>query len=89
MGSGRRVDQAKGVFCLEANQWHGRKDGSSVEPILSLLERLKGYLHKRVATPPEFKYVLERYLQPIFKTHPVLYLAFRAYHWQRATTIGP
>ena len=83
MSNGRRVDQAKGVFCLETNQWYGQKDRSSVEPILGLLERLKDYevpyLHKRVATRPELKHLLGRYLQPTFKTHPLLYLAFHGY----------
>ena len=54
-----------------------------MEPILRLLERLDDYevpyLHKRVATRRELEHSLERYLQPTFKTHPVLYLAFHGY----------
>ena len=80
MRGGRRLDQTKGVFCLETDRWYGPKDLSSVEPILSLLERLKDYevpyLHKRVATRVELEHSIKRYLQPMFKTHPVLYLAF-------------
>lgn len=79
-GKGRRQDQIKGVFCLEADQWYGQKDRSSVEPMLRMLEGMKGlkvpYEHRTVATIPELEHCLDRYLQPIYKTHPLLYLAF-------------
>ena len=83
MPGGRRSDQKKGIFCLETDRWYGTKDRSSVEPILSLLERLKDhevpYLHKGLATHEELEHSLDRYLQPTFKTHPILYLAFHGY----------
>ena len=83
MNRGRRVDQAKGVFCLETAQWNGHKDRSSVEPILRLLERLRGYQvpyqHRTVATRGELEYALEQYLNPTYRTHPVLYLGFHGY----------
>lgn len=83
MNRGRRLDQKKGVFCLETDQWHGHKDRSSVEPILHLLERLRGYRvpyqHRTVATRGELEYALAQYLNPTYSTHPVLYLAFHGY----------
>ena len=83
MNRGRRIDQKKGVFCLETDQWHGHKDRSSVEPILGLLERLSGYQvpyqHRTVATRGELEYAIERYLKPTYSTYPVLYLAFHGY----------
>lgn len=92
MASGRRGDEKKGVFCLETDRWFGQKDRSSVEPILSLLERLKDYkvpyLYKRVATRRELEYSLERYLKPGFKTHPVLYLDFHGYPGNKGQQSG-
>ena len=92
MASGRRADKEKGVFCLETDRWFGQKDRSSVEPILSLLERLKDYkvpyLYKRVATRRELEYSLERYLKPGFKKYPVLYLAFHGYPGNKGQQSG-
>ncbi len=54
-----------------------------MEPILRVLERLKGYnvpyQYRTIATRGELEYALDRYLQPTYKTHPVLYLAFHGY----------
>lgn len=79
-GKARRKDQIKGVFCLEADQYYGQKDRSSVEPMLRLLEGVKGlqipYEHRPIGTRRELEYCLDRYLQPTYKTHPLLYLAF-------------
>ena len=79
-GKARRRDQIKGVFCLEADQWLGQKDRSSVEPMLRMLEVVKGlkvpYDHRTVATIEELKYHLNRYLQRTYDTHPLLYFAF-------------
>ena len=79
-GKARRQDQIKGVFCLEADQWYGQKDRSSVEPMLRMLEGVKGlkipYEHRTIATIEELGHCLNRYLQPVYKTHPLLYLAF-------------
>lgn len=83
MPGGRRSDQKKGIFCLETDRWYGTKDRSSVAPILDILGRLKNhevpYLHKGLATRAEMEHSLDRYLQPTFKTHPILYLAFHGY----------
>ena len=83
MHRGRRKDQAKGVFVLETDHWHGQKDRSSVEPMLRLLERLKGYQvpyqYRTVSTRGELEYALDQYCRPSYKTHPVLYLAFHGH----------
>jgi len=49
-----------------------------VEPSLQLLERYRGikYQHKDVATESEFRFFIEKYFQPGYKTHPILYLGF-------------
>ena len=92
MKGGRRQDQTKGVYCLETDRWDGSKDRSSVEPVLHLLERLKDYkvpyLHKRVATRAELEHSLRRYLQPGFKTHPVLYFSFHGYRGGKGKQSG-
>ena len=79
-GKARRKDQIKGVFCLEADQWYGQKDRSSVEPMLRMLEVMKGlkvpYQHRTVATIGELEHHLNRYLQRTYDTHPLLYFAF-------------
>ena len=76
----RTKDQTKGVFCLEAAHWDGKKDPTSVEPMLRLLECVKDvripYEHHTVATKSELQFWLEHYLAPTYKTHPLLYLAF-------------
>ncbi|MYF10429.1 MAG: hypothetical protein F4229_05510 [Gammaproteobacteria bacterium] len=89
-------DQTKGVFCLEAGHWFGKKDRSSVEPMLRLLEGVKGwqipYEHRTVATKPELEYWLKHYLSPTYKTHPLLYLAFHgggANEWEESGIFLP
>lgn len=79
-GKARSKNQYKGVFCLEADQWYGQKDRTSVEPMLRLLEGVKHlsvpYEHRTIATFRELEYCLDRYLRPRYDTHPLLYLAF-------------
>ena len=72
------VGELKGVFCLETDQWFGYKDRATVEPALDLLERYRKvpYQHRDVATTEEFRYFLDKYFRPGFKTHPILYLGF-------------
>lgn len=74
----RRVDQHKGVFCLETDQWFSQKDRASVEPALEVLRRLGAtpYEHRDVATVEEFNFFFDRYFRPGYKTHPILYLGF-------------
>ena len=81
------VNKAKGVFCLETDQWFGQKDRATIEPALELLERFAGVRHERrdVATQEEFRFYLAKYFAPGYKTHPVLYLGF---HGWRAGTDG-
>lgn len=49
-----------------------------MEPALHLLERYQRipYQHRDVATEEEFRFFLDKYFQPGFKTHPILYLGF-------------
>ena len=74
----RGIAKFKGVFCLETDQWFGHKDRASVEPALQLLERYRKvpFQHRDVATEQEFRYFLDKYLQPGYNTHPILYLGF-------------
>ena len=77
-GVARGLAKSKGVFCLETDQWYGQKDRASVEPALQLLERYRDipYQHRDVATEGEFRFFLDKYFQPGYKTHPILYLGF-------------
>ena len=74
----RGLSKTKGVFCLETDQWYGQKNRATVEPALHLLERYQRipYQHRDVATEEEFRFFLNKYFQPGFKTHPILYLSF-------------
>ena len=38
----KKTDDKKGIFCLEG-EWWGVKDTSSVEPVLRLLQTMRGY----------------------------------------------
>ncbi|MCE2514405.1 MAG: hypothetical protein J4F37_05220 [Acidobacteria bacterium] len=76
----KKKDQRKGVFCLEG-PWFGVKDRTSMEPVLRLLETLKGYkvpyLRFDVGTRDEFDFYLEKWAGASFReTHPILHLAF-------------
>ena len=72
---------AKGVYCLETESWHTRKDPSTVEPVLRLLHHVLNveYLCKDVATSTELIYFLKQYTMKGFKTHPILYLGFHGF----------
>ena len=77
----RRVNQSKGVFCLETDQWYRQKDKASVEPALRLIERYAKtpFEHRDVATREEFKFFLDKYLVPGYKNYPILYLGFHGW----------
>ena len=77
----RGIDDHKGIFCLETDQWYGQKNRTSVEPALRLLERYEQtpYQHRDVATKAEFKWYLKKYLTKTFDTHPILYLGFHGW----------
>ena len=74
-----KKDQKKGIFCLETCGWYGPKDKTTFKPILEMLQNLSGlkvpYLYATVATEEELTFHLERYIQPKFDSHPILYFA--------------
>ena len=81
----KRLEDTKGVFCMETHEWFGIDemegvDNSSVEPSLLLLEKLADYNvpYRRldVATREEFEYFLDSYLTDTYDDFPILYLAF-------------
>lgn len=76
----RRTDQEKGIFCLETDSWFGKKDRKTVRPILELVDSFFNLEHKHhyrtVGTIEEFRHQIDAYTNPIFKTHPILYLGF-------------
>ena len=79
MAKRRRVDQEKGIYCLEGN-WFGQNDKTTVEPVLRLLETVRHlqvpYLRKDVATRGEFEFRLKEWGKASFKNYPILYLSF-------------
>ena len=79
MAKRRRVHQGKGIYCLEGD-WSGKKDKTTVEPVLRLLETAQNlrvpYLHKDVATREELQFRLKEWVEPGFGNYPILYLAF-------------
>ena len=79
MAKRRRVDQTKGIFCLEG-YWDREKGKTSVEHMLRFLETMDDwqvpYVHRRVATRGEFDFHLQKWKQSSFKTYPILYLGF-------------
>ena len=79
MDGGGRVDDRKGIYCLEGDGF-GKKDGTSVEPALRLLETVCDppvpCLHREVATRGELELRLRQWARPEFDSHPILYLAF-------------
>lgn len=66
-----------GVFCLEGEWDSDLRQRVSVEPVLELLERLRlaQYIHRDVATLPEFEYYLKKWGQKRYRDFPILYLA--------------
>ena len=75
----KRKNQRKGIFCLEGHWW-GVRDKSTVEPVLRLLEQLKGlyvpYRYCDVGTREELEFYLQKWSGANFGDFPILYLAF-------------
>ena len=75
----RRAEDWKNVFCLEGLWDTNLKLNSSVEPVLSLLNkqypRMK-YIHGDCATFTELKFYLNKWVQKRYNDYPILYLAF-------------
>ena len=77
----KKKGQTKGIFCLEEPAWWGGiKNRTTVEPVLRLLEKLKGlevpYLHHDCATREEFEFFLRKWVGGSFGKYPILYLGF-------------
>ena len=77
MAGGGRMDDWKGVYCLEGD---GLGNEATVEPVLRLLETVRDpgvrSLRIDVATRGELEFRLRQWAQPEFASHPILYLAF-------------
>jgi hypothetical protein len=71
---------SKGVYCLEIGEWFGSmKKRHSVEPILQLLHQSPlqvPYIHRDIATEPELRFYLRKWIQCRHRGYPILYLAF-------------
>ncbi len=69
----------KGICCLEGD-WFGVKDKTSVEPVLRLLETVRGYkvpyFHHDVGTHAELDHYLKKWCGRTFAGYPILHLAF-------------
>ena len=76
----RRQDQPKGIFCLEASNWEGVKDRTTIVPLLDLLATQAAYrapFHRfDIGTPEEFDFYLKRWCRAAFDNYPILYLGF-------------
>lgn len=70
----------KGVYCLEC-EWYGPEShGFTIEHILRVVHHFNpkkyGHYHYDVSTEEEFWFLLNRWTQRRFDTHPILYLGF-------------
>ena len=75
----RSAEEWKNVFCLEGLWDNNLKLNSSVEPVLSLLNKQypkMKYIHCDCATVTEFKFYLNKWTQKSYDDYPILYLAF-------------
>ncbi len=68
----------KGIFCLEGHWEKNLTTKSTVEPILSLLEKQEKirYIHHKCATKEEINFLLTKWSQSLYKSYPILYFAF-------------
>lgn len=68
----------KGIFCLEGHWEKNLQTKSTVEPILSLLEKQEKirYIHHKCATKEEINFLLPKWSQSLYKSYPILYFAF-------------
>ena len=69
----------KGIYCLES-YWFGHRDRTSIEPILQLLQTMRGlrvpYLHYKTSTREEFDFHLAKWKHKAYHKYSVLYLGF-------------
>jgi len=75
----RKANDFKKVFCLEGLWESNLKNNSSVEPVLSLLNKQyprMNYIYKDCATKTELCFYLKKWVQKTYDDFPILYLAF-------------
>ena len=76
----KKATTVKGVFCLEGDWCNKIHKGSTVEPILALINKWDPYyvpyVHRDVATREELEHYLKKWTQQKLARYPILYLAF-------------
>jgi len=69
-----------GIFCLEGDWWNDFNRGSTVSPILKLVNQAPdkkiNFIHRDVATVEEFDHYCSKWTQGRMKKFEILYLAF-------------
>jgi hypothetical protein len=70
-----------GLFCLESPWGNDLTDGSTVGPILALLEQQEviRFIHRDAVTREELEHYLDEWVRPKYKGYPVAYLAFHGH----------
>ena len=73
----RKRGQTKGIFCIEGLWDPDLRVGSSVEPLLDLLNlnALISYIHMDAATHEEFEFYVKKWMQKRYDGYPILYIA--------------
>lgn len=69
----------RNVFCIEGDWWNDVKNPWTVKPALELVRQVHKpfkYIHRTVATRPEFDHLLNIWVQRRHSDYPLLYLAF-------------
>jgi hypothetical protein len=71
---------SKGVFCLECDWWGDARRRYSMEYLLDLLDQMTParcrHIHYDVSTREEFFFLLKKWRQKRYRSHPLLYLGF-------------
>ncbi len=77
----RKRKQSKGIFCIEGLWSQDLRIGSSVVPLLDLLNLNAPleYIHLDCATRDEFEFYLGKWIQKRYDRFPILYLASHGY----------
>jgi hypothetical protein len=70
----------KGVFCLECDWYDHPVKRFSMEHILNIVDLLNkpkyDHIHYDVSTEEEFRFLLNKWAQKKYSSHPILYLGF-------------
>ncbi len=71
---------SKGVFCLECDWWGDARQRYSMEYLLDLLDQFTPprcrHVHYDVSTREEFFFLVKKWSQKRYRSHPLLYLGF-------------